>query len=249
MKIFVAGGTSGIGWKLASDYLEQGHQVAVCGRNLQKIPKGEYPLLKTFQLDMYNKAALETAIINFAGKALDMMIISAGEYADDSLHKLTYAESTGMLKVNIAGTVNALEVAREAMANRQQGHIVVLASVSGLLHYKKATLYSKSKRAVIQIADAYRKALHPFGITVTVVAPGYVDTGKLRALNNNDLSKKPFVISCAEAVDIIKEGIAEHKELIIFPRRMKYLMRFLSALPPWLQSAIMYRKAKWMNAK
>lgn len=249
MKIFVAGGTSGMGLALASAYLRQGHEVAVCGRNPQKIDPVAYTSLKTYQIDIYDKDALTAAVSGFAGGELDMMIIVAGNYADDSLHRLSYEESTEMLKVNIAGTVNALEAARVAMHNRQKGHIVVFASVSGLLHYKKATIYSKAKRAVIQLSDAYRRALANFGIRVTIVAPGYVDTPKLRELNGGDLSRKPFVVSCEEAIEIIMQGITENREMIVFPSKMKYLIRFLSCLPSWLLGIIMYKKAKWMNQK
>lgn len=250
MKIFIAGGTSGIGLSLALKYLGQKHEVAVCGRDLQKIQSEHYfSLLKTYQLDIYDKKALEEAVRDFSDNELDMMIISAGNYSDDSLHGLNYSESVEMLKVNIAGTVNALEVAREAMRKKQKGHIVVLASVSGLLHYKEATIYSKTKRALIQISDAYRKALKNFGINVSVVAPGYVDTLKLRELSNGNLSKRPFVISCEEAAEIIMQGISENREMIIFPTKMKYLIRFLSCLPEWLLNRIMHKKAKWMNRK
>lgn len=249
MKIFVAGGTSGMGLALAAAYLKQGHEVGVCGRNTQKVGSAEYAAIKTYQLDIYNKDALTLAVSDFAGDKLDMMIIAAGSYADDSLRKLRYEESAGMLKVNIAGAVNALEVAREAMYKQQKGHIVVFASVSGLLHHKKATVYSKSKRALIHISDAYRKALTNSGIRVTVIAPGYVDTRKLRELNDGDLSGKPFVVSCEEAIEIVMQGISENKEMIVFPSRMKHLMRFLSCLPSWLLDIIMYRKAKWMNRK
>lgn len=250
MKIFIAGGTSGIGLSIAKEYLGKGHNVAVCGRNNQKqMPDKEYPLLKIYLLDIYNKELLREAVFDFADNELDMMIISAGNYSDDSLCKLNYQESTDMLKINIAGAVNALEVAREAMVKKHSGHIVVLASASGLLNYKKATIYSKTKRALIQIADAYRKALSDFGVTITTVAPGYVDTPKLRELNNGDLTKKPFVIDSEEAAKIIIKAVEENKEFIVFPVKMKYLMYFLSGLPSWLLNIIMYKKAKWMNRK
>lgn len=236
-----------MGLALATAYLRQGHDVAVCGRNPRKMDPAEHASIRTYQLDIYDKEALAAAVFNFAGDGLDMMIIAAGDYADDSLRRPGYAESTGMLKVNIAGAVNALETARAAMRNPPGGHIVVIASASGLLHYKQATTYSKTKRALIQISDAYRRALAGFGIRVTVVAPGYVDTPKLRELNGGNLSRKPFVVSCEDAVTIIMQGVAENREMIVFPPRMKYLMRLLSCLPSRLLGAVMRRKAKWMN--
>ncbi|MDR2122605.1 MAG: SDR family NAD(P)-dependent oxidoreductase [Flavobacteriaceae bacterium] len=250
MNIFIAGGTSGIGFAIAVNYLNAGHRVGICGRDTRKVRLDkDYPLLKMYQLDVYDKKALDTAVSDFADDRLDIMIVSAGNYSDSSFRKLSYRESTDMLKVNIAGAVNAMEIAREKMYRQQRGHIAVITSVSGLLDYPKATIYSKSKRALIQIADAYQAALSGFGINVTIIAPGYVNTPKLRELNENDLSKKPFVVSCEYAANIIIEGIEKKKDMIIFPSKMKYLIRFLSCLPSGLLSFIMQKKARWSQKR
>ena len=99
----------------------------------------------------------------------------------------------------------------------------------------------------MQIADAYRRALCPYGIAITTIAPGYVNTKKLRDLNHNDLSKKPFLVTEAQAVREITQAITEKKALLLFPKRMKWLMRFLSYMPSFLLSKIMYKKAHYMK--
>ena len=55
---------------------------------------------------------------------------------------MDFEQTSQMLKVNIAGALNAMEVAREAM-NASGGHLVVIASVAGLLHYPCASVYAK----------------------------------------------------------------------------------------------------------
>lgn len=250
MKIFIVGGTSGMGLAVAKIYLSQGHEVAVCGRDLMKLDVlSSFSSLKTYALDIYDKKKLESAVEDFSQGGLDIMLISAGSYADDSLEAISYEESVAMLEVNIAGTVNALEVARKAMKNQNKGQIAIIASVSGLLDYPYATTYSKTKTAVICIADAYRKALKPFGIIITVIAPGYVNTKKLQDLNAGDLSKKPFLVEEDEAAKQIVEGIALGKALVVFPQKMKKLIQFLSILPSCLVRFIMYQKAKWYHKK
>lgn len=250
MKIFITGGTSGIGLAIALQYLKAGHQVGICGRNILKVQlDASYPLLKMYQLDVYDKGALHEAVSDFANGELDILIISAGNYTDNSLQKLDYEVSTEMLRVNIVGALNALEVTRDIMYRQQKGHIAIIASVSGLLHYPKATIYSKTKRALIQIADAYRRVLSDFGIQITIIAPGYVNSPKLRELNNNDLSQKPFVVDCEFAATTIIEGIEKKKEMIIFPSKMKYLIIFISCLPTQLISFIMLKKAQWSQKK
>lgn len=247
MKVFIAGGTSGIGAALANLYLAKGYLVAICGRDLQKtvIENGN---LTKYEVDVLNVEMLQLYVLDFVQQEpLDLFINTTGSYADDVARKIRYNESIDMLQINIVGTVNCFEIARKVMRKHNQGHIVTIASVSGTLHYPKASLYSKSKRAVIQIADAYRKALEPFGITVTTIAPGYVDTQKLRDLNQQNLSKKPYLVSQEEAAIYIADAIVKKKELYVFPWKMKVLMKFLSYFPARFLDIMMYKKAKWMK--
>jgi len=246
MKVFIAGGTSGIGLALAERYLQQGASVAVCGRDLTKME--EIPFvdqLRCFEVDVCRLDDLQDAVSSFRTDGpLSLFINCTGSYADDVARQISYHEALAMLQVNMMGTLNCFEVARAAMEGQSEGQIVVVASVSGTLHFPNSSLYSKTKRAAIQIADAYRRALLPFGI---VIAPGYVDTEKLREINRQDLSKKPFLISVDDAAKSIIIAIQQKKKLVIFPKRMKWLMACLGILPNVLLNKIMSRKAKWMK--
>ena len=225
MKIFIAGGTSGIGLAVARKYLEQGHEVGVCGRSQEKIDKIEkHKKLKIYRLDTYDKLSFETAVKDFSKEELDIMIASAGSYSNSRTSRLTQDEAVNMLKVNIAGTLNAFEIAREIMLKNGKGHIAAISSVAALLEYSGASVYSKSKRVVINLCEAYREALSDFGIGVTAVVPGYIDTLKLRELNNNDVSKKPFIMTEEYAADIIIKSIEENRDKIIFPKKNKIFM-------------------------
>ena len=231
MKIFIAGGTSGIGLAIAEKYLEQGHEVAVCGRNKEKIDKiKKVDKLKIYKFDTYDRKSFEIAVNDFSNGKLDIMIASAGNYSNSRTRRLTQEEAVNMLKVNISGTINAFEIA-------------AISSVAALLEYPGASVYSKSKRVVINICEAYREALSDFGIGVTAIIPGYIDTLKLRELNNNDVSKKPFIMSEEYTADIIIKSIEKNREKIIFPLKMKIVVSILSLLPKKILSLILLRKS------
>lgn len=246
MNVFIIGGTSGIGLALASFYQQKGYRVGVCGRDLSKLST-ELPFEK-YEADVIDKELLTSVIHQFINSsALSLLINCAGSYAEDVVGEISYDQAVAMLQTNIIGAINTLEIGRELMRN-SGGQIVLLASISGILDYPSSSLYTKTKRSVLQIAEAYRRALHPFGIHITTIAPGYVATQKLHDLNQNNLSKKPFVVSEAKAVTEISHAIAQKKPIHLFPTRMKWLMCLLSFLPKPLLSLIMYRKAKWMQA-
>ena len=220
--------------------------MGVCGRDLSKLPT-ELPFEK-YEADVIDKELLTSVIHQFINSsALSLLINCAGSYAEDVVGEISYDQAVAMLQTNIIGAINTLEIGRELMRD-SGGQIVLLASISGILDYPSSSLYTKTKRSVLQIAESYRRALRPFGIHITTIAPGYVATQKLHDLNQNNLSKKPFVVSEAQAVAEISHAIAQKKPIHLFPTRMKWLMCLLSFLPKPLLSLIMYRKAKWMQA-
>lgn len=248
MNVFIAGGTSGIGYSLAQHYLSQGYRVGICGRDLTKIPENNSENLKAVEADVYDISSISSAVKTFLQNGnLEIFINCTGSYAEDVAGNISYEEAEEMLQTNILGTANCFEVARQSMKGQNKGSIAVIASVSGILEYENSSLYTKTKRSVIQIAEAYRRALKPFGISVTTIAPGYIDTLKLRQLNNNDLSKKPFLVNVETATAIISDAIEKQQKLVIFPTKMKWMMKSLSILPPSLLNMIMFKKAKWMK--
>lgn len=232
MKVFICGGTSGIGLALAKKYLDRGYDVGICGRTKEKIDSIEkHPNLFVYQVDVYDKVMLSEVVNDFSRGYLDIIIAMAGSYANDRVQPYTIEQVSNMLKTNIVGTINALESAREIMLSNNKGSMVVVSSVAALLNYEGASVYSRCKKVVLELGNAYRVALSDFGINVTTIISGYVDTLKLRELNNNDLSEKLFIISEDNATDIIIKAIEDNKNQIIFPKKMKILMNFLSRIP------------------
>jgi len=247
MKVMIIGGTSGIGLGLALHYLERGDTVAVCGRDLERLPPdlpARYPLLSRYQFDIADRPAVAAAVDEFcalaisaaSGKSgkpgLDLLIVTAGIYFNTRSHKLDEATTLAMLRTNVSGINHAFELAAEIMLRQRSGQLVAISSIAGLLHdYPGASLYSATKRSVLSLCDTYRIGLKPFSVAVTAIAPGYIDTLKLRALNNGDASAKPFLTAQAEAVKRIANAIEQRRDVLIFPWQMRWLVALLNRLP------------------
>ena len=234
MRIMIIGGTSGIGLALAEHYAQTGAQVAVCGRNPGRNPgqrfSAEYPL------DIADRNALAAAVQAFGADGLDLLIVTAGQYADaDSLADYP-ALGLALVQTNIVGLCHAFEVAGAHMCAQGHGQIVAVASIAGLLpDYPGASLYSASKRAAIAICASYRAALAPYGIAVTTIVPGYVDTARLRELNGGSAAGKPFLQSEAAAVRRMVAAIDQRVPMCVFPWQLHALVRVFHWLPRWLQ--------------
>lgn len=234
------GGTSGIGRALARHYLQLGHQVAICGRDLTRVEmhsadSQDYTRLRSYQLDIADGAAVAHMLEDFAREGLDLLIVTAGFYFNSRHHPLDADTSLRMLRTNVSGLNCAFELAAEKMLKQKSGHLVAVASVAGLLKdYPGASLYSASKRTVLSLCETYRIALAQFGIAVTAIVPGYIDTAKLRQLNNGDASHKPFIMAESEAVVRIVAAIEARQAVCVFPWQMRWLIKLLNYLPSGL---------------
>lgn len=233
MRVLILGGTSGIGLALARHYLQQGDTVAVAGRDLARLPTDlRSAQLQAYALDIADGPALAQVVQQFSASGLDLLIVAAGFYFNTRHHPLDAATTLRMLQTNLSGLEHAFVLASQQMLAQQSGQLVAISSVAGLLHdYPGASLYSATKRSVLSLCATYRTALQPFGIAVTAIVPGYVDTAKLRALNQGDASHKPFLLSEAQAVAQITQAIHQREAVRVFPWQMRWLVALLNCLP------------------
>ncbi|WP_338768073.1 SDR family NAD(P)-dependent oxidoreductase [Massilia sp. METH4] len=229
----IIGGTRGIGLALAEHYAGQGATLAVCGRDAARLaghPLASHPRVSVEEADITDRAALRRAMDAFA--PIDLLIVTAGQYTDAAAIAAQPEATLPVLRTNVGGLYDAFDIAAGHMRRQGPGHLVAVASIAGLLRdYPGASLYSASKRAAIAICDTFRKALEPFGIAVTVIVPGYVDTARLRELNGGDASRKPFLQTEAQAVRRIAQAIERRAERCVFPWQLHLQVRLFNLLP------------------
>lgn len=233
MNIFITGGTTGIGLALAKLYLEEGHRVGVCARNLEKFPseiRNKYKLLKCYQVDVVNREELRAAIFDFAGGErgdLDIVFANAGRSVGAKSKTPQFSVANNIIDINVKGVLNTFEPALELMTPKKKGHLVATASVAGFMGLPGAGAYSASKAAVLKLCESYAIDLKRVGINVTAIAPGFIDT-PLTQQNNH---KMPFLMSSDKAARLIKNAIEKKKVLYVFPFRMKIIVALLEKMP------------------
>jgi short-subunit dehydrogenase len=230
VNIFITGGTTGIGLALAKLYLEEGHRVGVCARNLEKFPveiKNKYKLLKCYQVDVVNREELRAAILDFSAGNLDIIFANAGRSVGAKSKTPQFSVANDIIDINVKGVLNTFETALELMLPHKKGHLVATASVAGFMGLPGAGAYSASKAAVLKLCESYSIDLKKFGIDVTAIAPGFIDT-PLTQKNNH---KMPFIMSSEKAAKLIKRAIEKKKVLYVFPLRMKILVALLEKMP------------------
>ena len=255
--IIVIGGTSGLGLALALHHQQLGWQVSVVGHSTSKIAdiNNQYPNIIAYNCDLTNSVQTQNLLDSLSDISFQRLIYSAGSYTNERVSKLNQADSDKMLAINLQAFEQVFRWATEQLkyqkklqslpldlAEISRPSLICIASIAGTMDYPYASLYAKSKRAIIATASAYRLALAPYNIQVNCIAPGYINTQALRDLNDGDASHKPFIMSAQTAVDHIMQAIDEDIELAIFPRSMRYMTRALNHLPKPVLNLILRSK-------
>ncbi len=240
--LIVFGGTSGLGLGLALHHQALGWQVSVVGHSMEKIDNinSQHPNIVTYCCDLMDSVQTQMLLNDLSNISFQRLIYSAGSYTNERVHRLNQDDSDQMLAINLQAFAQVFMWASEQLKrqsyssdfnenNRQS--LICIASIAGTIDYPYASLYAKSKRAMIATASAYRAALAPYNIQVNCIASGYIDTQALRDFNDGNASHKPFIISTQTAVENVIQAIDDDIELAIFPRSMRYITRALNHLP------------------
>ncbi|WP_232074030.1 SDR family NAD(P)-dependent oxidoreductase [Spirosoma aureum] len=181
---FVTGASKGFGLALVKLLLLNGNKVAATSRNAadieKQIPDHSENLLP-LTVDITNGESVDKAInqaVSTFGR-LDVIVNNAGYFILGSVEALTPQEFRQSMEVNVFGTFNVIRAAMPFLRIQQSGHIINISSIAGYKGNGNAASYNAAKFAVIGLSEALAEEVKPFGVKVTVVAPGLFRTSFL----------------------------------------------------------------------
>jgi NAD(P)-dependent dehydrogenase (short-subunit alcohol dehydrogenase family) len=179
---FITAASSGFGKYLALEALNRGHKVVATARDPSRIQDLKKAGADTLKLDvtdsMENIKKVIDASIALHGQ-IDYLINAAGYILEGAAEEATPEETFAQFNTNVFGTLNVTRAALPYMRERRSGVIALFGSVGSWRSGPAVTLYAATKWACSGLAEGLKKELEPFGITVTVVEPGYFRTGFL----------------------------------------------------------------------
>ncbi|MGS2873210.1 SDR family NAD(P)-dependent oxidoreductase [Enterobacter huaxiensis] len=235
--VLITGASSGIGAGLARSYADDGYHVIACGRDPARLEAlhQHSPNVTVRLFDLTDRDACRQAL---TGCYADVVILCAGtcEYLNHGDVDAALVER--VMNTNFLGPVNCLAALQPQLAAGNR--VVLVSSMAHWLHFPRAEAYGASKAALTWFAETLRLDWEPKGIGVTVVSPGFVDTPLTQ---KNDFAM-PGRVSVDEAVKAIRSGLAKEKNHIAFPVSFGLILRLLSALPAFLQNALLRRMVR-----
>lgn len=184
---FITGASKGFGLELVKQLLALGHQVAATSRNAEELRAAVgadspnfLPLAVELTAEAQVGEALAATVRQFG--RLDVVVNNAGYGQLGSLEEVTDAEARDNFDVNVFGTLNVIRQAMPQLREQQRGHIVNFSSIAGIQGgFPGWGVYCATKFAVEGLSEALAAEVAPFGVKVTVVAPGYFRTNFLQS--------------------------------------------------------------------
>lgn len=245
MNILITGAGSGIGKSLAEYYATHGNVLLLMGRNLDNLTsvqticrnKGADVYIKS--IDVTDRTSMEEVLKEWEEKhPIDLVIANAGVRSIQE--NPDREEIDRLLQTNLYGVLNTVLPLIEPMKKRKSGHIAVISSLAAYRTFPYRGAYTASKAAVKMFCEGWRVELSSYGIAVSTVYPGFVET-PLTAHKDHPM---PFIISAEESAKRIAAGLKKKKANIAFPLPVFLIMRLLQSLPDQLVAYIMKKVIK-----
>ncbi len=184
----VTGASRGIGAAIADTLAAQGATVvgtATTDSGAQAIADRLAPLGgHGRRLDVASSAEVEALIDAIAKEfgAIGILVNNAGITRDNLLMRMKDEEWQAILDTNLSSVFRTSKAVMRGMMKARKGRIINIASVIGVTGNPGQTNYAAAKAGIIAFSKSLAKEVGSRGITVNVVAPGFIDTDMTRAM-------------------------------------------------------------------
>ncbi len=184
MNVIVTGASKGIGRGIAEVLSREGHHLGLLARSEL--------LLKEFSQEIKNRAGTaefeacdlrsfdetERAMLALHEKlgGIDALINNAGLVIRKDVFSISIEEWKALIDTNVNALFYATRAALAFMRKKGRGHIINLSSISGRMPLPGGSAYAASKYAVTGFSESLFQEVRDFGIKVSVIFPGSVDT-------------------------------------------------------------------------
>jgi uncharacterized protein len=228
--ILITGASSGIGEATAWKFARGGYRVVLTARRFDRLQNladkisAEGRQALPVEADIVNlgdiQRLVQTTMENFG--QIDVLFNNAGYGRLDWLENLDpIKDIEAQIHVNLLGVIQTTRQVLPSMIERRTGHIVNMASVAGLLAAPTYSIYAASKFAVRGFSEALRREVGVYGIKVSAIYPGGVETefkshtGAKR--KTGITTPKGIRLSADQVADAVWKVVVRPKRSVVLP--------------------------------
>jgi 3-hydroxy acid dehydrogenase / malonic semialdehyde reductase len=180
----ITGASSGIGEACAIRFAENGYNIIITARRKDKLEKLAQKLQDktkvlclSFDVRDFQETSGVLESLSPEWSEIDLLINNAGLAAGlGPIQDGKLDDWNKMIDTNLKGLLHVSKCIMPIMIQRRKGHIINIGSIAGKETYLNGNVYCATKAAVDSLTKAMRIDLLPYGIKVTQIAPGAVET-------------------------------------------------------------------------
>ncbi len=185
----VTGASRGIGRAIAELLVERGACVigtATSEKGAEAISAFLGDKGKGFVLDVTDSESIENALSNIRAEfgEIDILVNNAGITRDNLLMRMKDDEWQDIIDTNLSSIFRLSKAVMRSMMKKRYGRIISIGSVVGTMGNAGQANYAAAKAGVIGFSKSLAREVASRGITVNVVAPGFIETDMTRALTD-----------------------------------------------------------------
>jgi NAD(P)-dependent dehydrogenase (short-subunit alcohol dehydrogenase family) len=195
-RAFITGGASGIGAEMARRFTREGASVVIAdvndtlGKAIAVEVGGEY-----VHLDVTDSTAWDKIIPTF--EPFDIVCLNAGVSTNSNVfgaitnfpfEHLSNDDYSKIMNINVDGVVFGARAVMPSMVERKSGHILVTASLAGVVAIAADPIYGLTKHAMVGLSKSLGAALEPLGVCVSALCPAFLDTPLLSEETRQNLN-------------------------------------------------------------
>lgn len=224
--ILITGASSGIGKAMALKAAQDGATVLLAARNEDKLNEVAKEVEKlggkaeVIVCDVTDASQVKNMFLKSvaSGRVLDVVFDNAGLGYIAPIQDLTTDQIKKTIDLNIFGMITVAKFASEIFTRQKHGHLIMTSSIAGLVTVPQWSVYVASKWAITGFAGCIRPELKRFGIKVSTLHPGVVETDFFAAEKANiDFTKLSKAITSQEVAQAVYKAIFTNKKKIIIP--------------------------------
>lgn len=181
-KVFITGASSGIGAATALLLAQKGFQVWGTTRDLGKLKSFPEELQKSvrfIEMDLTEEASIQKGAAEFlkqSGGDIDILINNAGINVFGPVEEYSLEKAKTLFELNYFGPLSLIKTFVPIMREKRSGLVINVSSLAGRFVIPFQVHYSASKFAIEALTEGLRQELRPFGVKVTAVEPGDIQT-------------------------------------------------------------------------
>ena len=192
-KVFITGGTAGIGLSILESFYKLEADIFTIGTNVENLKtiQSNFPKIKTSNFNLENHQKIEGLVKEAKEKlgGLDIVINNAGITKDNLAIRMSDEEWNKVININLTAVFLICKYSIKVMMKQDAGSIINISSIVGHTGNFGQANYSSAKAGIVAMSKSLAKEYAKKNIRINCISPGFIDT-KMTKNINEEFKKK-----------------------------------------------------------